>query len=477
MVKLISLPTEVASHIFQACEDFPEVIALASTCSYLHSVWQLNSATIIWKLAKESVRCLDIVLMAVRATAIVLEASQANSPPPPFPSMYALSGNTQKPTIAEMKEVFNMQHLVRCVEYMYFNSTRDESTLFGGGMLPSEFRLYAIQDEVDAETEVRKERFYQAMYQLLLAGAVLCGSYNAPFWEAKKDSRTEFIEQCKVPHFTNHDELEGPSPLTGDDRVYARQFPVYNFDVEDFSTIGKWREKEYEGIFGPFAKWLVDEGNARRSERLEPEPESELVDSDGNYVHPERTTDRGALQDLMCLLVGYEHLICKFTNADMVGRYAFGRFAEPGGPPTFHGKTRKVTIILFGVFRVEEVTMPLNIEETRKVLLPVTIHPSLKGSDQETFNIWHVIWSLTRYSRSPTANDRSGEHPDPPAMFQLWFFALRQYLNLGFSNGAFYQWRESMWWEDVGGGTVFHDPEWAPVQPYVKGKVSWHFSL
>ncbi|PVH71568.1 hypothetical protein DL98DRAFT_520986 [Cadophora sp. DSE1049] len=411
--------------------------------------------------------------MAVRATAIVLQASQANSPPPAFPSVYALSGKAQKPTVAELKEVLNMQHLVRCVEYMYFNSTRDNDTLFGGCMLPSEFRR---ETHYDDDEEAWKDRFYRAMYQLLLAGPVLARAYNAPFWGAKKAGNERFLEHCTrdMPGGNGMlDEMTTGGRFNQEDGEYARRFPVYNYDVTDYSMVGKWREGEYESLFGPFAKWLVDEGNAR--ERRNPEPESgDREDESSQYS--EVTNNRGAVQDLMCLLVGYEHLLCKFTNVDVNGNgnngYGFGRFTDPSSILPSQWKKREVTIVLFGVFRVEEVTMPSEIENTVDMLLPTTIHPSLRESDQAAFDMSCIIHFLDQHSRGPGDGN---EHPNPPAMFQLWFFALRRYLNLGFSKRAFWQWRECMWWEQVGSGVVFHEPRWAIVQPYVKGKVSWYY--
>ncbi|KAK0101176.1 hypothetical protein ONS95_012843 [Cadophora gregata] len=137
MRELINLPVEVTTQIFSACDDISLVLALAASCKKLHSVWQTNSSVIVWRLGITSnIRSFDIALMAVRATALVLKASQANLPPPEFPSIYALSGKAQLPTVDEFKEVLNMQHLVRCVEHMYFHSSIDNDTLFGGCMLP-----------------------------------------------------------------------------------------------------------------------------------------------------------------------------------------------------------------------------------------------------------------------------------------------------------------------------------------------------
>ena len=63
-------------------------------------------------------------------------------------------------------------------------------------------------------------------------------------------------------------------------------------------------------------------------------------------------------------------------------------------------------------------------------------------------------------------------------MLEMWHFALRRYLNLGFKPGTFWvprqtQYMESLWWKEVGQGEIFVDPNWAPVQEYRAGVLSW----
>ena len=57
----------------------------------------------------------------MRATAIVLKAYQAGTLPP-LVAINSLSAKSKLPDLAELKEVLNMHYLVRCIEYMYFNS-------------------------------------------------------------------------------------------------------------------------------------------------------------------------------------------------------------------------------------------------------------------------------------------------------------------------------------------------------------------
>jgi hypothetical protein len=51
----------------------------------------------------------------------------------------------------------------------------------------------------------------------------------------------------------------------------------------------------------------------------------------------------------------YYHTESKFGNGD--GKSGFGRDMEFAKQP-ISGRTRKATVILFGTFRVEEITMP-----------------------------------------------------------------------------------------------------------------------
>lgn len=77
--------------------------------------------------------------------------------------------------------------------------------------------------------------------------------------------------------------------------------------------------------------------------------------------------------------------------------------------------------MLLGVFGVEEVTIPGDIEDTEDILLPTTIHPSFRETDQAAFDISFITNYLDQYSQGPGDGD---EHPNPPAMFQLGFFLL-----------------------------------------------------
>lgn len=67
-------------------------------------------------------------------------------------------------------------------------------------------------------------------------------------------------------------------------------------------------------------------------------------------------------------------------------------------------------------------------------------------------------------------------------MLELWHFALRHYLNLGFKSGMFWMLKnlayfECTWWREVGRGDIFVNPAWAPVKRHEPDITSWNWDL
>ena len=52
-MELFRIP-ELALHILGQCETYPQLIALASTCTHLNSIWQRNKAYLIWAIGLQS---------------------------------------------------------------------------------------------------------------------------------------------------------------------------------------------------------------------------------------------------------------------------------------------------------------------------------------------------------------------------------------------------------------------------------------
>lgn len=62
---LFEIP-ELAVLIFTSCETYPQLVALASTCKQIHSIWQRNRAYLIWIVGLQTRPAFNDALMAVR---------------------------------------------------------------------------------------------------------------------------------------------------------------------------------------------------------------------------------------------------------------------------------------------------------------------------------------------------------------------------------------------------------------------------
>ena len=277
-----------------------------------------------------------------------------------------------------------------------------------------------------------RDCFYRAMYRLLVAGAVLARTYLEPLFQAREEGGNEaFFGRMGIDdyHYKYWDITEqiDPSedgPPRPEDIAYMRRFPVYNYDITDWSEIGVWRNQWYEKCLWTFASWIVDDGRERQRKE------------DPNRTVPDwalKPEDVGAVRELMLLLVAYDHFHSKFSNLTWAGRGMSDYVKKQGN--------RSVSIVRFGIFQLEKVTMPADFNDLRTGYLHTEYDPVLEGSQGEAipyqFDVWsNTIGTLDKIKRNRYNDNR--ENPGPPAMLELWHFALRRYLNLGFMSGMFW---------------------------------------
>lgn len=110
----------------------------------------------------------------------------------------------------------------------------------------------ADPETLEAEGAEWQGNLFRALYRVVITGAVLSYAYNLPY-----------LDQHSIATM-------GPEVPDSGDRAwgdYLRRFPVYNWDAEDGSERGRWRNAEYKKIFGPLAEWIVETGRARGSRR------------------------------------------------------------------------------------------------------------------------------------------------------------------------------------------------------------------
>lgn len=131
------------------------------------------------------------------------------------------------------------------------------------------------------------------------------------------------------------------------------------------------------------------------------------------------TSQVEVIHELMRLLTAYEHLNGKFANGKGDNNHRRIIMA-PSRDET--ARARKVTIILYGMFQPEEITMPYEIEDTKESLLIANAHPSLENSS-DGFSLneldFYIILSVMDFHSRSSTHDRYGEHPDPPPTLDL----------------------------------------------------------
>jgi hypothetical protein len=81
-----------------------------------------------------------------------------------------------------------------------------------------------------------------------------CGTgYGIDYWT---EDIQEVIDTCRGAE----EELNYP---TEEDFAYICQSPVFNYDIPDWSENGQRRNREYHTCLGPFASWIIDDGESK----------------------------------------------------------------------------------------------------------------------------------------------------------------------------------------------------------------------
>jgi hypothetical protein len=127
--------------------------------------------------------------------------------------------------------------------------------------------------------------------------------------------------------------------------------------------------------------------------------------------------------------------------------------------------------------------MPAAVEDLKDSYLLARNHTALEGTERKgipyQFSVQRAfVFFLQDQTREPLFT-WTKENLGPPETLDFWHFALRHYLNLGFQSGSFWMPRredtymQSIWWSGVGRGDIFMNPNWAMVQRYRPGVISW----
>lgn len=290
------------------------------------------------------------------------------------------------------------------------------------------------------------------MYRSLLAGAVLFQAYNEPF-SLNSGSRPPHVlkEYLKEYNFARNDPLDEsgvaswPYILPPEDVRYLTNFTVYNFQISEDRQLP---------VFGPYAEWLVEDGKSLAAENNCPI----VWDFDSSQV--------SCILETMMMVRVHNHHQCNFVNGD--GKIGHGRYSPDDESPSMKqeipGASRNATVIMFGVFRLEEISMPVVVKDssnTKLIANPVLCPEISEDNTSETTRLWmnidiqNILDILFRNCNLP--NHYNG-YPGAPPEFQIFSFILRKYFNLQFKTEAFeIGYTEQPFEEFMHSAAIFHN--------------------
>jgi hypothetical protein len=119
----------------------------------------------------------------------------------------------------------------------------------------------------------------------------------------------------------------------------------------------------YEMVFGPLATWLVEDGKARAREKGfdEGSTEREMAHLLAAYIQ----LSNKVVPDDPSPILGRKSLVgVELNNLGCLDLYRLPRYYGEGSKDEPNPNVRKATVILFEVFRLEDISMSVNVEDT-----------------------------------------------------------------------------------------------------------------
>ncbi|KXH63763.1 dihydrodipicolinate synthetase family protein [Colletotrichum salicis] len=413
MVMFTSHPPEIIARVLGSCASFDDAFALARSCQYTYAVWLDHGASFIDSIGTRTMPAYKYAVIAVRATNLVKETFHAGQLPPDMThdDIEELKPSYQKCRSSELADLLAFRHLAACLEYAYFHIEEDGYSC----LLCPEIRdiTWCTKDESVFHQRFLdfQEKFHRVLYKSLLAGAFLWKSHNEPFIKAagNGDARERFIKELQS--LQARQIWQRRLDLSDDSQAYIADFPVYD--------VHKMTPASQEKVFGHLARYLVEDI--------------------ATVSNPACATE--VPWEVMASIYAHEYQSPQLYNAGGKPRHGYAPLKNSnatGLPPT-----RRVTVVLFGEFQLEEVSMPIKIEDMHCTRLVAT---QLQASSSESAQ-GGTAFACHGFDIAATLRDRyrllGGEEeydnwaPHPP--LQLYTFMLEKYYGLEFRPCAFDQ--------------------------------------
>ncbi|RHZ67979.1 uncharacterized protein CDV56_109652 [Aspergillus thermomutatus] len=421
MKSISSLPCEIIGLILASCESFAQLRDAILTCKLFYSAWKSHTGSILWQIGQFEIVEFTDALMAVRATEIAKQAIlKGDLPPSPFP-LGELSGEVRKPTLDELKVLFDFRHLVECLERL----AKKNSNPY----------WYECIESLEPEDRIKawmvwKERLHVALYRGFLSGAALYRAYQEPLTLASTCGLRGFLAKFRRNMENGEDEHDdyGDDPFTPAEKRYLLQYPIFKF--EEFQQHGH--------IFQPLADIFVQESK-RKAKVVNTLEGANLYERYGAQQYDPAVLERSHAQALFHQLMQFVFVAHSATLENIIrnedGSEYHLRRNEPT-PKEMSGRRRTVTVIFFDVLSLEEIIMPENVEDAVETFVlarpglerPVVDRANLPGLDYASRNLRPLLHEMKWFSGQPNCY-----WPDcgtPPPDFQFVRYMLSKYFRL-----------------------------------------------
>ncbi|GIK04039.1 hypothetical protein Aspvir_008114 [Aspergillus viridinutans] len=428
---ITSLPCEVLGLVLANCESFTQLRDATLTCKSFYSAWKSHTGLILWNIGQFEIVGFTDALIAVRATEIAKQAIlKGHLPPSPFP-LGQLSGDVRKPTLDELKVLFNFRHLVECLERL----AKDDSHAYWCDFIES----LEPEDRINAWM-VWKERFHVALYRSFLSGAALYRAYHEPLTLAST---------CGLPHFldkfwSNMEDEDGEDeeeeqeedhhsdPFTPAEKRYLVQYPIFRFE-----------EFQYHGdIFQPLADIFVQESK-RKTEVVSTLRGASLYERYGAKQYDPDILERSHSQALFHQLLQFMFVAHSPMLRKIIRNEDGSDYQQRHNEPTLKemiGRSRTVSVIFFDVFSLEEIIMPEDVEDAGETFVlarpgverPMVDEANLPGLEYASRNLGLFLHEIKWFSGQP--NCYWPGCGTPPPEFQFMRYMLAKYFHLRFKD-------------------------------------------
>ncbi|KAF7166690.1 hypothetical protein CNMCM5623_000234 [Aspergillus felis] len=405
----------------------------------LASSWKSYTGTILWHIGQTEILGFTDALIAVRATEIVKQAAlRRDLPPTPLP-LGKLGGDIRRPTLDEMKVLFDFRHLVECLERL-FKENSHPYWYDGIARLEPEDRMQAWM--------VWKERLHVALYRGFLSGAALYRAYQEPLTMAST---------CGLPRFLDgfwRVKGDGAGTLTSAEKRYLLQYPIFKF--EEFQQHGD--------IFQPLADIFVQESK-RKAKVVNALKGATLYERYGAEQYDPAVLERSHAQALFHQLLQFMFVAHSGILQEIIRNEDGYPYKSRTGPipKKMPGRHRTVTVIFFDVLSFEEIIMPENVEDVIGTFVlarpglgrPVDNGSNLSGVEYVSRNIEKLLYEIQWFSGQPNYYWPSCRTPPPELQFVRYM--LSKYFRLRFKANT-WDWNEpssKAWYVFINSGDVF----------------------